>query len=217
MDEDCFDEDLEEDFSEISDDDLSTIGIVRIPKERPYCTEDELIKTLDEVKNYLEDYRDIHPRESRMGFLWSYREWLNVFPFDVSYFSKIKAIVKEREPVPRTRREREVIAATVVMGCAGAFVPLIVNNLSDFTCCIFEIYSGPWLYKNGLLPDLKKVKQELILAERTFKARLERLDNPKRDERQFIKRIKKWFADENKFIDELISLNSLPPQVDKNN
>ena len=45
-----------------------------------------------------------------------------------------------------------------------------------------------------------------------FKIKLGCLNNPKRDERQFIKIITRWFADENKFIDGLILLNPLPPQ-----
>ena len=84
----------------------------------------------------------------------------------------------------------------------------LIEKLIQLTDNLLTQFNTLFLYDNDLLEEPERIKFELIISERRLsvgKTGAGYLDMPI-DEQQYRSIIQKWFADEKKFMDEIIPL-----------
>ncbi|MGB5821446.1 MAG: hypothetical protein WBG90_18325 [Saonia sp.] len=143
--------------------------------------------------------------------LATYQKWLKIFPFDVSYFAKLKPHYEKHLPILNGQPE-----VNKYLGTAKAKVHTrqsLINVLLNLTNRLLTDINSHSLYEKGLLTEPQKIKLELVLNERKLKLKQGYVNKSKDEEKQYRKILKEWFADEKKFIDEVMPLlSSVPPQ-----
>lgn len=168
---------------------------------------DALIKF---VKSFYEPIEKVENTD--LNLLYStYQNWLDIFPFELSFFGNLKAHFQNQFPIligkPQTNR---------YLGTAKFNVhskeSLIISLLSITDSIITQLNSNN-LLENNLLTEPDKIKFEIIVSERKLKTKIGYLSNENDDKRKFADILNEWFADEKKFIDEVTPLlKALPPQ-----
>ena len=140
----------------------------------------------------------------------TYENWLNIFPFEVSFFNPLKSHFEKQIPVLYGKFELNKYTGDgkAKMHTKGSLLTVLMNLTNDLVTRI----NTSTLYEKGKLTEPKKIKMELILSERKMKLKEGYLNNSQIEEKQFRNILKNWFADERKFIDEIIPLvKELPP------
>lgn len=131
----------------------------------------------------------------------TYREWLSVFPFEISFLQYLKPYFENQRPFIESMTE-----ANLYNGMVGAKVISqegLVNWLLTVTDSIIKEINTLNLHKRGELSDVANVQLELLLAERRQKLD-EGYFNASPDAQTRYRRIlKAWLKDEKKFIKDL--------------
>ena len=166
-------------------------------------TKNAIAFSMDNSPHFVKETETKTINEDR-DLLEIYQEWFYAIPFEISFFSYLKPFFFKRRPIKSFR--------LAVNKEDASLVGVEVDSKDDFISFLLYIMnilltqlSCATLYRKGVLPDLKKVKQELILSERELKLKEYSFDGSQVGGRQYLEMVKKWLANENEFIDELIS------------
>lgn len=141
----------------------------------------------------------------------TYQNWLNTFPFNISFFEKLKPYFENQFPILRgeTQYNKYLGMAKITVHTKES---LIIYLLSVTDSIIKQINTYT-LFQNGLLKEPEKVKLEIILSEREFELRNGYLSNTE-DSKEFENVLTKWFTHEKRFIDEITPLLKRIPNQD---
>lgn len=169
---------------------------------------DKRISLINFVKSYFEPFEKVPSTD--FNLLYSvYQNWLEIFPFNLSFFEGLKSHFEKQFPIllgePKTNRYLGSVTFKV-----HSKESLIIHLLSVTNSIITKINSQNLLEKN-LLSEPEKIKLEIILSERTLKNKVGYLSNPDNENKKFVDILNEWFADEKKFIDDVIPLLKLLP------
>lgn len=131
-----------------------------------------------------------------------YREWLSFFPFELSFFKKLKAHFESQTPILENLSEPNIY--TGLVGGKLKSESALVNWLVELTESILREVNTFKLHEQGELTDASGIQLELLLAQRRQK--LEKgYSNASPDTQTRCRRIvKEWLKDEKKFLKELI-------------
>lgn len=142
----------------------------------------------------------------------TYQNWLNIFPFDLSFFKNIKPYFESHFPILRGEAEYNKYLGTAKYN-VHTKESLIIYLLSVTDSIIKEINTYS-LYQKGLLKEPEKIKLEIILSERKLELKNGYLPNPESDKEQFENILNKWFEHEKRFIDDITPLLKNIPNQD---
>jgi hypothetical protein len=141
----------------------------------------------------------------------TYQKWLKIFPFEISFFSHLKPHFERQLPIlngePEYNPYLNMYKAKIHTKSS------LIDTLLDITKSILTQINTVKLCKKGLLTEPEKIKFELVLNEREMELKQLYENNLKDEEKRYRKMLKKWFADEQRFIDKVTPfLKALPPQ-----
>jgi len=148
-----------------------------------------------------------------LNILYStYQKWLKEFPFEISFFANLKPHFEKQLPILKDKPETNNYTgiAKVKIHTKGSLIDVLINLTNDLLTQI----NTTTLFEKGLLTEPQKIKLELVLNERKMKLKQGYVNSSKDEEQRYRKILKEWFADEKRFIDEVIPLvKALPPQL----
>lgn len=141
----------------------------------------------------------------------TYSNWLEIFPFDISFFSKARTIFTENNLFlyqnPRTNKYSGFGVAEMHT------IESLTKVLLDLTNSLLTQLNSYTLHNKGLLTKPQEIELELILNERKMNLKRGYVSNSQDENQQFRRILRKWFKDEKKFIREVAPfLKALPPQ-----
>jgi hypothetical protein len=163
---------------------------------------------------FIETYYNSPKEQTKtdLNILYStYQKWLKVFPFEISFFSTLKPHFEKQLPILNGKPETNKYTglAKVKMHTKGSLIDVLLNLTNNLLTQI----NTTTLYEKGLLTEPQKIKLELVLNERKMKLKQGYVNSSKDEEQRYRKILKEWFADEKRFIDEVIPIvKALPPQ-----
>lgn len=164
------------------------------------------------VKSHFEPVEKVE--DTDLNLLHStYQNWLNTFPFDISFFENLKPYFENQFPILKGKAESNKYLGSVRFKLHTK-ESLIIYLLSVTDSIIKEINTYS-LYKKGLLKEPEKVKLEIILGERKLELSNGYLPNVDSDNKQFENILNKWFEHEKRFIDEITPLLRTIPAQEK--
>lgn len=168
------------------------------------------IALINFVKSYFEPFEKVEGTD--LNLLHStYQDWLNTFPFDLSFFENLKPYFEKQFPILKGKAESNKYLGTVRLKLHTK-ESLIIHLLS-VTDSIIKQINTYILYQKGLLKEPEKIKLEIILSERKLELKNGYLPNTENDSRQFENVLNKWFEHEKRFIDEITPLlKAIPAQ-----
>jgi len=173
-------------------------------------------KKKDAIIAFLKAYRT--PNENSktdLNILMStYEKWFKIFPFEISYFAKLKPYYENSLPILNGQPE-----VNKYLGMAKAKVHTkqgLVNVLLNLTNKLLTDINSHSLYEKGELTEPQKVKLEIVINERKLKLKQGYLNKSIGEDKQYKKILKEWYKDEKKFIDEVTPLlKDNAPKVDE--
>lgn len=166
----------------------------------------EINRRKTKIKKYFDSiYNKTNGNQTDFNVLLNtYNSWYKIFPFEISFFNKTRAFFENALPFSTGIKHTNKYTGltTVKLHTKDE----LINQLFEVTKSILLEINTLKLYEQGLLTEPEKIKLEIIVNER--KKQLENLyiNTPKSEYQQFRKILKKWFADEKKFIDEITPL-----------
>ena len=129
-----------------------------------------------------------------------HQKWIKSFPFELSYFEGLKPVLEKRMPFlsekPRENRYSKIAKAK--MHTESSFVDALVELTKSLLARIDSVK----LVEQGKIDSFDQKKLEMIKEERKIK-NMALLKQYNKQERRYIKTIKKWLKDEKEFFDEL--------------
>jgi len=172
----------------------------------------------NELLKYFEAFINPSVKGSNTDFnilIDMYQKWLNIFPFEISFFADLKPKFEKQLPIFKgTERNKYSGKQTFIIHTKSSLVNYLLNLTND----IITQINTTSLHEKGLLSEPQKIKLELIINERKNKLKQGYVNNSKDEGQQFRKIIKEWYADEKKFIDEITPhLKGLKPKQLKSN
>lgn len=152
---------------------------------------------------YLESYGtkvDAGPMVDINALIGTYKKWLGIFPFEISYFNHLKPIFEHKLPI---LAERPV--ENVYMGFAKAKLQTI-EGLMTFLVAITERIlteiNGLVLHEQGQLTNVQKLRLEVVNARRRIE--LKQLTQNKEEKKvQYARVLKQWFKGEARYLKEI--------------
>lgn len=131
----------------------------------------------------------------------TYNRWLNLFPFELSFFAELKTSFENDFKVfIKGKPRRNKYAKVLIMDThpPSNFMQVLLN-LTDKL--LTEEINSLILYEKGELTEREKLKEELIINQRRQKLKTgyQAINNSS----ELVSMINKWFEDEKKFIDEI--------------
>lgn len=133
-----------------------------------------------------------------------YQKWLNAFPFELSFFKVAHEFFKNRKPFLQgyIRTNRYTGLSLAKVHDEESFVEVLTGNTKE----LLNLIRSTDLIKSGEVSKVEKIKLELLI-ERHEINRKELLESFNKNERKYIKTIKKWLQNELDFFDGIKSLN----------
>lgn len=163
-------------------------------------------KKKKQIIGYIKEYGKPSNKDSQtdLNLLMStYKEWLKIFPFELSFFSTLKPQFEKQIPILNGKGETNIY--TGMTGFKVVTIPQLIESLVRMTTAIIKQINTYKLHEEGLLTDAKKVQIELIMANRRLE--IESLDAQKNaDRNQYIKLLKTWMKGEKTFLKEITPL-----------
>lgn len=133
--------------------------------------------------------------------LTTYDKWYKAFPFELSYFKHLQNHFQKTLPIVEKdsqRYNKYLERHTATLSTKQSLTLYLLN----ITKLILSNINGLKLYEKGLLTNAEKVQLELIIQNRKLElSEIEAMDNT--DRKGYIKTLKKWFASEKKFIQDI--------------
>lgn len=140
-----------------------------------------------------------------------YKEWLSLFPFELSFLSHLKPYFERQMPILTGRGETNIY--TGLTGFKLKTKKELIGFLQSAAQTIIKEINTRQLYNDNLLNDTNGVQLELVLAKR--KIELEEMDKSGwEDRKDYIKVLKKWLNGEKQFVKEINSIFKDKNKVD---
>lgn len=143
----------------------------------------------------------------------TYKKWLKVFPFEISYFAHLKQHFQNQIPMLKDKPiiNRYSGRSKAKIHTKSSLIDFLVRLTND----LLTQFNSFSLYEKGLLTEPKRKKLELVLNERKMKLKQGYVNNSKNEDQRYRNILKEWFADEKAFINEIAPLlKSVPPSSD---
>ena len=167
-------------------------------------SEDEIpVEKKEALIQYLESYKQtkkpVEPVDLNL-LIDTYRRWLKLFPFQISFFKHLKPFFEKQLPFLKGTGNTNMYSGMTTFELVSN--QELIGFLVSTTLSIIKEINTYKLSELGLLKEPDAIKMELILGRR--KLELEELDRSDWEERkQYIKLLKQWMTGEKKFLSEL--------------
>lgn len=134
-----------------------------------------------------------------------YERWIRTFPFQMnSYFGDLKDEYSKKLIFLRDEMDTNMYSGLTRRKMHTK--ESLQETLISLTNKLLTDINGVTLYEKGLISDTKKIRLELLINSRKHEL-LQGYANTSTDEdHRYKSMIKKWFADEKRFFDELVIL-----------
>jgi hypothetical protein len=167
---------------------------------------------IQSIIEYINTYYEKPNNNTSINILFNtYRKWLKVFPFEISFFKNMKPHFEKQLPILKEKPQynKYLGISKAKIHTKGSLVNVLLNHTNNLLTQI----NTTTLYEKGLLTEPQKIKLELVLNERKMKLKQGYVNSSKDEEQRYRKILKEWFADEKRFIDEVTPIvRALPPQ-----
>lgn len=129
-----------------------------------------------------------------------YKEWLKIFPFELSFLSHLKPYFERQIPILSGKGETNIY--TGLTGFKLKSKRELLSFLLSVTLTIIKEVNTRQLFNNDLLTNTDELHLEILVAKR--KVEIEELDKSGwEDRKDYIKLLKKWLKGEKKFVKEI--------------
>ncbi len=133
--------------------------------------------------------------------LSAYEKWVNLFPFDISFFQGLKEHYKQTLPILTGKPEYNpyLKMSKSAMHTKDSLLAMLLKLTNELLVTV----NTYMLNEKGLLKDTDKIRLEIAFAERKNKLDIGYINNSVDENTKFRKILKAWFRDEKKFIDDI--------------
>jgi len=142
--------------------------------------------------------------------LSTYQKWLNIFPFDISFFANLKPHFEKQLPILNGKPETNKYTglAKVKMHTKGSLIDVLLNLTKN----LLDKVNVPELRKQGAITDIQANQLEFAEAELNTKT-AEITKQYSKGELKYVKVLKKWLQLHKDYFKEVAPLlKALPPQ-----
>lgn len=154
------------------------------------------------IRKFNEPIEEVEQTDLNL-LIGKYKEWLKIFPFELSFLSHLKPYFENQMPVLSGKGETNIY--TGLTGFKLKTKKELVSFLVSVTSTIIKEINTRQLYQESLSVDANKLQIELTLTKR--KMELEELDKIDwEDRKSYIKLLKKWLTGEKRFVKEINEL-----------
>lgn len=170
-----------------------------------------------ERKNRLLEFLEAHqtpPTKNKNTdlniLLGTYQKWLKTFPFDISFFSKLKPHFEKQLPILNGKPETNKYTgfAKAKMHTKGSLIDVLLNLTKN----LLDKVNIPELRKQGAITDIQANQLEFAEAELNTKT-AEITKQYSKGELKYVKALKKWLQLHKDYFKEVAPLlKALPPQ-----
>jgi hypothetical protein len=151
------------------------------------------------IRKYTEPISDVEQTDLNL-LIGKYKEWLKIFPFELSFFSHLKPFFERQMPILSGKGETNIY--TGITGFKIKSKKELISFLASTTLLIIKEINTRQQYQENLLTDRKGTQVEIILAKR--KIEIEALDKSDwEDRKSYIKLLKQWLKGEKQFLKEI--------------
>jgi hypothetical protein len=144
-----------------------------------------------------------------------YHKWLKIFPFNISYFTKLKERFSNQLPI--LKGQFEVNKYSGITKAKIHSKASLIDTLINLTNDLLTQLNGLTLFEKGKLSNTDKIKLELCIESRRLKLQSSYKSNSTIEEQRYRKILKEWFKDEKDFINEIAPLLNNPQMIKKQN
>lgn len=130
-----------------------------------------------------------------------YKDWLNIFPFEISYLKNIKEYFLKQFPI--LDGEKETNKYTGISKHKIHTKESLILSLLKTTNDLLTKINTAVLFENNLLDNPNALKIELLLESRKLKLKEGYFNNSKDEETRYRKILKEWLKDEREFMDSI--------------
>ncbi len=155
---------------------------------------------------YIDNYY-VPKTDSQSGFneMYNvYEKWLEIFPFDLSYFQNLKDFYQKQFPILNG-----VPKLNSYLGISSVKThnkESLIDSLVDLTNNLLTQINGASFFEKGLITDANKLKIELVINSRKLKLKEGYKVSWQNEEVRYKKILNEWFEDEKKFMEEIAPL-----------
>lgn len=146
--------------------------------------------------------------------LSTYQKWLKIFPFEISFFSKLKPYFENQLPILNGKPEYNPYSkvSKVKMHTKGSLIDALLNLTKN----LLDKVNVPTLRKQGAITDIQANQLEFAEAELNTKT-AEITKQYSKGELKYVKALKKWLQLHKDYFTEVAPLlKALPPQQTTN-
>lgn len=173
---------------------------------RQFLLQNTSIFTPEKVKNITQWINDSYCSKTATDtdftmLLNTYEQWLNLFPFEISFFRELKATYQKNVPFisGELTKNKYMPFAKAKLHTRKSQIDVLL----ELTNSLLTTVNTYCLYDKGLLKDIDKVKLEMVIADRKNSLKIGYLNNDNEIDSRFRRMLKDWFRQEKKFIDEI--------------
>jgi hypothetical protein len=129
-----------------------------------------------------------------------YREWINIFPFEVSYLSHLKPRLENLLPILCEPIETNIY--TGISSSKLASKKDVIHFITDLTSYIITELNALEAFKKGFIKNSSQTQIEVLNARHKIMLKeITIIDSP--SEKAYIKLLKKWLKTETAYLGEL--------------
>ncbi len=156
-------------------------------------------KVLAFIRKYNEPIKKAEQTDLNL-LIGKYKEWLKIFPFELSFLSHLKPNFERQMPILSGKGEPNIYTGVTAFKIKTK--KELISFLVSITQSIIKEINTRQLYQMNLLNDAKEIQVEIVLAKR--KVELEELDKSDWEDRKgYIKLLKEWLNGEKRFLKEI--------------
>jgi hypothetical protein len=160
---------------------------------------DKKEKLLSFIRKYSEPVIEIEQTDLNL-LIGKYKEWLKIFPFELSFFSHLKPYFEQQLPLLNGKGETNIY--TGLTGFKLKTKKELITFLTSVTLAIIKEINSLQAFQLNQIIDTNKLRLEVLKAQR--KVEIEELDKSEwADRKEYIKLLKKWLKGEKIFLTEL--------------
>jgi len=166
-------------------------------EQHPLLTEYQkqaLVKCLQPEGKEIEEPTNLHLLHK------AYKEWVNLFPFDLPIFRQLKPIIEDYRPFLKGPGETNRYTG---LTCFKLTSPAALKNLLlGMTRLLLQEINSAKLFSEGLLLEPEKLRLNMILQQRRIRLEEDVLAPPS-EKMDFIRLLDKWLNDEKDFLKDI--------------
>lgn len=159
---------------------------IEAEKEIPLEKKDQLLAF---IRKYHEPVKEVEQTDLNL-LIGKYKEWLKIFPFELSFLSHLKPYFERQMPIFSGKGETNIY--TGLTGFKIKTKKELISFLVSATLTIIKEINTRQLFQKNLLNDAKEMQIEIVLAKR--KVELEGLDKSDWQDKERIYQIIKRMA-----------------------